>query len=449
MSMRTPVRARVAAVSAALVAAGSLVTPPASSAQEPTPVVVFTESDSGRTVHVARGSAFRIRLVPQPGERWTAPQPHGTRVGVLMSGLQLDEQVTDAFFQARTESTVDIRSRTDVACLHATPACAVPVRSFTLTVVVDPGPEPATYPAAPALAQRPAEDAVELDTSNADGVFTVQQGQRASIRMGWPAHVVAPPTFFLSRWYLDPSSSQVLLDAVSTSGLLDLESYALIACVYDYPPCPAAVLRYGWQVAVGPTGSAAHGVSTALSHPVVTAGNAPSVTATLTRRDGGPAYGAVELYEKRYGETVYRRVGVGVTAADGTFRVVVRPTQQTAYVAVVRNVAGRHASAASVVQVHARVIVDHPAQNGGVDGPATVFTGALLPARPHVPVGVGDVTGGRFRYLAQGTSDADGRFLIRVGGLTHGWHVFVVYTSARAGVLRGSSRVRVHVGIVP
>jgi len=62
-----------------------------------------------------------------------------------------------------------------------------------------------------------------------------------------------------------------------------------------------------------------------------------------------------------------------------------------------------------------------------------------------VPVGLGENAVGGFRYLGQGTTGQDGRFFTRTGGLTPGWHIFVVYTSARAGTLRGSTTLRVHV----
>ncbi len=425
------------------VLASALVSPIASRVAAAAEVVVFTEADAGRTVHVTRGDAFRVRLTPDPGARWGQPQVSGEDIGVLLAGLQLDGTVTDGFFQARSASTNTITLASDLPCAHSNPQCLSPTASFEMTVVVDDGPRPEQYPAPPELPDAAVPDAIDVDRSNADGVFTLEEGQRLSVRLDYAHQVVAPGMYFVEKSYLDRTTTHVVLRAMQTSGLLDVDAYGVPDCIHDEPMCVASVLRLPWHVAVGTPGSTPRGVAVTLDHSTVTAGNSPVVTARLTTDDGSPAYGGVDLYEKTYGESSYRRIGMAATEADGTIANVVRPTVQTAYVAVVHTTRGRTASAASVVRVHSRITVRSPAPGASV-AQRTTFVGSTYPVLPGVEIGLAVVRGGSYTFLGKSVTSSTGEWTLPATMPT-GTATYVVYTSAHSGTAYGSKSLTLSV----
>ena len=426
----------------------------------------LTESDSGREIRVQVGDTVRVTLGAPGDDRWTAPTASSSeRVGVFRFRLSVDADGTFALFRAGSASRNLISSEVDYACRHFAQPCPSPSRTFSATIVVDPAPTPTVTPthidcptptSSPPPITGPVPDAVEVTDTNEGTPISLSVGQYLSVRIETVGNTVRLPTtgLVIDRWYVErepdngcPNFSrtrtQVIVRAVAAAvGTVDVvDDYE---CFYTFQ-CAPPNRTWSYPIGIGPSGSDVASVETSLSHMTITAGNAPTVTAALRTADGAPAHGYVTLFARAYGEGSYRSIGTAYSDS-GEARFVVRPSVQTAYVAAVTNVSGRHASIADVIQVHARVNVDHPPANGGHDGPTVPFTGTLVPPRSAVPVGVGVMTQAGVRYLGQANTDANGRFLVRVTGLTFGWHIFVVYTSARAGTLRGSTRVRAHIG---
>ena len=165
----------------------------------------------------------------------------------------------------------------------------------------------------------------------------------------------------------------------------------------------------------------------------ITAGNAPVLSGVVTDAGGQPVPNLpVTIFSKSYGQSGYVSDFRPTTDAAGRFRQVVRPITQTAYVAR----AGAAQTGSLVVYVSARINVATPSAGSTVTNPVTVW-GQLIPEYAGAPVGLALVTGGRFQVLAQAPTDARGVFAIRAN-LPRGTNAFAVFTSARAGTLRGS-----------
>ncbi|HVE99081.1 MAG TPA: hypothetical protein VNA12_07865 [Mycobacteriales bacterium] len=435
-------------------------------AQSPSTTRYVTEADNGREIHVRAGDLVHVTLVPPAGARWTPPA--GQDDFFFRQWLSLDDRATTAVYRSFWETEVVLRSGLDYECAHRADPCVAPARSFSVRVVVDPRPEPSasaspapSSPSAspscreqpPSMTTGPVDNAVEVTEEDAGTKVPLVVGQRLSIRVRTVAYDVGAPAsgMFVDRWYVDDdngscsSSSPRSHVVVHSVGPSTGEVVVTDSGVCDYFLCgrPSYEWRYPVEVTAPPSNAAAAEVVT--TSPRITAGNSPRVDAHLTTASGSPAHGYVTLYSRAWGEEAYRMVGTKYADGRRSVSFLVRPLTQTAYVAVVQTPGGRVASPSRVVFVHARVLVEHPAANGGLDGKAAPFTGSLLPAIPNVPVGVSLVTADGLRYLAQGRTGADGRFGIRAGGIPAGWQTFVVYTSARAGTLRGSTRVRAQV----
>ena len=183
-----------------------------------------------------------------------------------------------------------------------------------------------------------------------------------------------------------------------------------------------------------PTGTAAPArVTLGVDVQRITAGNAPVLSGLVTDAAGRPVPGlTVTLFSKSYGQSAYVSDFRPRTDAAGRFRQSVRPLTQTAYVAR----AGSVQAPALVVYVSARINIATPAAGSALANPVTVW-GQLVPEYAGAPVGLALVTGGRFQVLAQSPTDSRGVFAIRAN-LPRGTNAFAVFTSARAGTLRGS-----------
>lgn len=192
--------------------------------------------------------------------------------------------------------------------------------------------------------------------------------------------------------------------------------------------------------AVGAAATVAR-VTLASSSTRVTYGNRPVLSGSVTD-PGGRGIGGqtVDIVAAVYGGEGSQPVATVVTASNGTFSLPVQPTAQTDYRAGAENVA----SPVVRVAVNTRLDITGPVADAQVASPVTV-TGRLQPARAGRAVGLAYIgPGGRYAFLGQGATAADGSFEV-TGRPPAGTWTFVLYTSASAGTDRGARSVRLTV----
>ncbi len=119
-------------------------------------VVRTTLDFTGREVVLRVGETLKVTLAPG----WTPPTESSTTLNPTATLYPLrtsnavgfpDARPAAATFIAIRPGDAVISARTDFTCLHLTPTCALPQRSFTLNVHVPPlhgarGPQPAPGP---------------------------------------------------------------------------------------------------------------------------------------------------------------------------------------------------------------------------------------------------------------------------------------------------------------
>ena len=446
-------------VVAAVAATTALVGP--ASANHPVPysgvTVIVAEADNGRTIDMQVGDLLRVELSPDtPGVRWLPPK--------VDRGLYIEEATvradrTTSIVQAvdATQATT-LRATTVAQCeTHAQP-CSYTRRTFELTVVV--AAAAPTSSATPAAGDAASPSNTPDDSTPDDIVLGFEDygrtvdaivGQRLRVDLANSSgdKMVPPlqePTVALGVFadrlditHVSTVASYLITDMTSGSRILLVQDSR---CSHIEPVCGSGSTST-WSVTVRAAASSptpqptpcvgVAAVSLAVSHPTITAGNAPVLSGTATKNQG--AYPEchvsgteVKISEQRYGETGLRPVATLQSRSDGTFEFPVRPVVQTTYIATA------YGSSAKVsVQVHRRT--DFTAT-----GPT--FAGRLLPAEAPIPVGLAYIqASGRYQYLGQAVSDPAGNFTI-TRPLPRGTFTYVVYTSPRQGLLRGTRAIR-------
>ena len=196
------------------------------------------------------------------------------------------------------------------------------------------------------------------------------------------------------------------------------------------PPMPRAAAQ---EPARDETSCRARMVSLTSNATQITAGNAPTLSGVVRDVNGDAVSGAtVTIYAKSYGQSSYAAIATVKTDTAGQYRLVVRPTKQTAYGANV----GDARSPVINTRVYTRVNVSSPAPGTRVGNPVT-FRGALVPGYARVAVGLAYLVDGRFVVLAQADTGSTGGYSI-TARLPSGTHAFVVFTSAHQGSDRGA-----------
>ncbi|HVE97643.1 MAG TPA: superoxide dismutase family protein [Mycobacteriales bacterium] len=192
-------------------------------------------------------------------------------------------------------------------------------------------------------------------------------------------------------------------------------------------------------------------ISLSVDVPVITAGNAPRLTATVTDSAGAGAPDvAVTFYATHtVGQKIREAIGTGYTDESGQAHLVVRPADRTGYTADFTTATGSQViSPSRVVEVHSRVVVRSPLPGASVSSPVT-FTGQLFPSYGGRPIGLATYVGSgaarRWVYLGQTTTAPDGTFRL-TKALPRGAATYVVYVPARAENLRGSTSIPLTVG---
>jgi hypothetical protein len=103
----------------------------------PPPAITLTTADNGKTVSLSSGQSLAVRLDPAGGMSWHLPAPDNTALRLTTaSGGYPNRGPALATFAATAPGRVRLHSITDAACLHAQPSCALPQRTWQVTVVV-------------------------------------------------------------------------------------------------------------------------------------------------------------------------------------------------------------------------------------------------------------------------------------------------------------------------
>lgn len=115
-------------------------TPTPTSAASPERTLVspgtITFADSGSTVRLSRGERLNVFLSNFYGA-WDPPEASGDAVQrTASSGGYPSRASARATFVAVAEGTATITARTDYACLHAQPPCAIAQRFWMVHVIV-------------------------------------------------------------------------------------------------------------------------------------------------------------------------------------------------------------------------------------------------------------------------------------------------------------------------
>ena len=209
--------------------------------------------------------------------------------------------------------------------------------------------------------------------------------------------------------------------------------------------------------AAPPGGVPAAKVTIAVDVQRITSGNAPMLSGYVTDASGVFLSGkSVSLLGQTYGQSAYAPVQTAtgapiVTDDNGRWSAQIRPERQTGFIAV----ADQARSAPLVVFVSARVNLDRSvagrtvartyAFRGDLDPNAPDFRGAALGLALN-----GRDARGRPTFAVIGTArtatDSAATYAVSAArGLPRGTNVFVVFTSARNGLLKGSASVSVNV----
>lgn len=98
-----------------------------------TGATTLTEADSGSTVVLKVGESVQVSL-PSDYHR---PEAQGSAIRrTEVSGGYPTGQPATATFTVEEKGNAEISSTTDYACLHATPACALPQQLWSVRITV-------------------------------------------------------------------------------------------------------------------------------------------------------------------------------------------------------------------------------------------------------------------------------------------------------------------------
>jgi cellulose binding protein with CBM2 domain len=107
--------------------------PPPSSPPPGGPDVTVDESSSQSAITLVVGQTLGVSL----GAEYLPPTAAGAALTKLsVSGGYPTGQALSALYSAASPGTTDVTTRSDYACLHATPPCTVPIRLWTVHVTV-------------------------------------------------------------------------------------------------------------------------------------------------------------------------------------------------------------------------------------------------------------------------------------------------------------------------
>jgi hypothetical protein len=100
-------------------------------------MITETESASGETITLYVGQSLRIMLSGSPTDPWSTPTVSDSEVlQGQASGILPSQGSAIAQYRGGTIGQTIVTASEDPTCRSSTPPCAVPSRTFTLTVVV-------------------------------------------------------------------------------------------------------------------------------------------------------------------------------------------------------------------------------------------------------------------------------------------------------------------------
>ena len=372
--------ALVGALLVSVPAASAQSTPPPSPspspAADPEPVRVGN-ADDGRTVHLVPGQELVVELVAPQGEQWQGPRSSGPLY--LVEYRETATRTTARLEALRNEpEPVVLEARTDRACFHSGQPCAQGFSTWSLQVVVDPGPAaaPPDYPCmATSRPPHPAPGTVQVTEHDNGRRFTVQKGNEVQVFLGdcYDPHAVPSadgPLFRENATYVANGLNTSTFRALAT-GTSTITAPKDPACFHTEPSCarPAVVFSVEIEVVDGPAESC--------NVPTVVELDRSTITATgevgLTVRT--PPGATVDLFAYTQPSTEYRLVRSALVPDTGSVRFSLRPPRNT------RLYAQRHgcAAGAPVVLNVATALTLEVTRTA----PRTyVFSGDSLPARP-------------------------------------------------------------------
>jgi hypothetical protein len=144
--------------------------------------VVLTLADNGRTITLARGQRLRVEL-QAGGDLWpdvvAGPALH-------RRGIYLLQDRTKALFTALSPTPgQQVSATSDSPCLHAQPACSVPQRQWSVSVVVEDRQDTGPTPSPQQCMRRPVPSIGPQTVLVEEG----HNGRTVQVPLGWKVYV--------------------------------------------------------------------------------------------------------------------------------------------------------------------------------------------------------------------------------------------------------------------
>lgn len=210
---------------------------PTSSAPPGGADVTVTEADSQKTVTLVAGQTLGVSL----GAEFLTPAISGAALtAVSASGGYPTGQPLAALYRAAAPGSADITTRSDYACLHATPPCSVPVRLWVVHVNVV------------------AADGQTVTVTAADNQRTVNLRVGDTLVVSLASNYVPPK--LSAAGVLVPRDSTggyptdqplVARYAAAAAGTVTVSTVTDAACNHEPTPCPSP--QVPWSVTVSVT----------------------------------------------------------------------------------------------------------------------------------------------------------------------------------------------------
>lgn len=188
----------------------------------------LTEASNGTTVTVAVGQSVAVAL-PANYDPITAT---GTALRLVSSsGGFPTGQPLAATYLAVAAGTADLRTRTDFACLHSVPRCAVPQRQWLVHVIVVPASRTVTV--------------TEADTGRTLGL-SVGDALVVSLASNYqPTRVTGPALAALQIDGGFPTGQPLLARYTAAQpGAVDVATMTDAACLHSVPRCTIPQLQW-------------------------------------------------------------------------------------------------------------------------------------------------------------------------------------------------------------
>jgi len=361
----------------------------ASGSPPPEPSVTVTQADDGRTVTLDAGQVLRVSLTPPAGQQWQGPTtqdrlylvayfetPDATVADLQALGTDPHNQPQPASTPTPTASApIQLTAHTDARCLHTSPACEVPVSTWSLTVVIN-GSQPTSldYPCYANPSSSPAAG-TEGDLTERDGQrsITVRQGASVTVLLGgcfdpWIVPTAGGPLFRSTASLRAFGANRTVFEA-TTVGTTQITARTDPPCFHVAANrCARPTAWYYVNVQVVPRDDC---VAPTIDLPQPTIGATGRAPVVVTTRAGAD----VRLFAYTRPSTTFRQVRAGTAGQNGTVTFEVVPPANTRLYAVVP---GCEPGPSVVLNVETTLTLT--AERLGVR--TYRFAGDSLPARP-------------------------------------------------------------------